>query len=113
TVEGWVKWERFGSMSRFFDLTLAGYSLNTMNRVTNSTLFAETLRGDDHSVVQVPGILSLGRWTHVATVAGKDGLKLFVDGVLVSTNVAVSQFPATGLEKRNFLGRSNFRSVYT
>src|SRR5207248_8623915 len=32
TVEGWVKWESFGSMSRFFDFSLAGYSLSAMNR---------------------------------------------------------------------------------
>src|SRR5439155_17805843 len=60
TVEGWVKWETFGSMSRFFDFTLGGYSMNVMNRQTNSSLFTETLRGDDRMALEVPGILSLG-----------------------------------------------------
>src|SRR6185369_11059612 len=113
TVEGWVKWESFGSMSRFFDFTLAGYSLNVMNRQTNPTLFAETFRGDERTALEVQGILSLGRWTHVAATAGKDGLKLFVDGVLVATNATTGQFPARGLEKRNYFGRSNFHAVYT
>src|SRR5437016_14199802 len=63
TVEGWVKWESFGSMSRFFDFTLAGYELNVMNRNTNSTLHVETIRGGNLTTAAVPEMLSLGRWT--------------------------------------------------
>lgn len=59
-------------------------------------------------------MLALGRWTHVAAVSGKQGLQLFVDGTLVSTNIVSSaSFSTAGLEKRNLLGRSNFRVVYT
>src|SRR5881296_1985690 len=65
TVEGWVKWESFGSMSRFFDFTLAGYEFNVMNRATDPALFVETLRGNDRAAMLVPGVLSLGRWTHI------------------------------------------------
>jgi hypothetical protein len=113
TVEGWVKWESFGHMSRFFDFTLAGYSLNVMNRNNRPELFSESFRGDDQTSVMLPGFLSPGRWTHVAAAVGKDGLKVFVDGVLVATNAIATQFPAAGAEKRNYLGRSNFRVVYT
>jgi PAS domain S-box-containing protein len=113
TVEGWVKWESFGSMSRFFDFTLAGYSLNVMNRMKGPFLFSESFRGDDQTTVALPGFLSLGRWTHVAAAVGKDGLKVFVDGVLVATNAMAGQFPSAGAEKRNYLGRSNFRVLYT
>jgi PAS domain S-box-containing protein len=113
TVEGWIKWESFGSMSRFFDLTLEGYTLNVMNRGTESILFSEVFRGDERTPLQVPGFLSLGRWTHIAATAGKDGQKLFVDGAAVATNGVPGQFTTTGMEKRNYLGRSNFRVVYT
>ena len=113
TVEGWVKWESFGSMSRFFDFTLAGYEFNVMNRGTNADVFTETLRGIDRTALQVDGILSLGRWTHIAATAGANGIALFVNGVLVASNAVVGQFPTTGLEKRNLLGRSNFKAVYT
>jgi len=112
TVEGWIKWESFGSMSRFFDFTLAGYSLNVRNQGTSSSLFAETFRGDDGTPMQVEGILSLGRWTHIAAAAGRGGQKLFVDGVPVATNGVPGRFPTTGLEKRNYLGRSNFRVAF-
>ncbi len=112
TVEGWIKWESFESMSRFFDFTLAGYTLNVMNRETKSELFSEMYRGDYRTPLWVPGILSLGRWTHIAATAGKDGQKLFVDGAAVATNGVPGTMPTAGLEKRNYLGRSNFRVVY-
>jgi hypothetical protein len=112
TVEGWVKWESFPYMSRFFDFTLAGYTLNVHNQASTSTLFVETFRGDDGTPMQVTGILSLGRWTHIAATAGKKGQRLFVDGALVATNGVPGRFPTTGLEKRNYLGRSNFRVVF-
>ncbi len=114
TVEGWIKWESFESMSRFFDFTLAGNSLDVHNYRTSSTLFAELFHGDDWTTTQLPQMLALGRWTHVAAVSGKQGLQLFVDGTLVSTNIVSSaSFSTAGLEKRNLLGRSNFRVVYT
>src|SRR5205085_2501784 len=113
TVEGWVKWQGFGSMSRFFDFTLAGYSLNAQNRGTNSTLHVEAFRGDNYTTLTVPGILSLGSWTHVAVTFGTNGVQLFVNSALVATDATTGQFSTTGLEKRNYLGRSNFRAVYT
>src|SRR5437016_1496927 len=113
TVEGWVKWESFGSMSRFFDFTLAGYSLNVQNRGTTSTLHVEAFRGDDRIALDVPGILSLGSWTHLAVTFGTNGVQLFVNSALVATDATTGQFSTTGLEKRNYLGRSNFRAVYT
>ena len=113
TVEGWVKWESFGSMSRFFDLTLAGHSFSIMNRSTDPMLHVESFRGDELTFMQVPGILSLGRWTHIAAVAGSGGLRLFVDGALVATNASHSQFSTAGLGKSNYLGRSNFKAIYT
>ncbi len=109
TVEGWVKWESFGNMSRFFDFTLGGYTLNVMNRSTNPDLFSESFRGDDQKWLAVQGILSQGRWTHIAAAVGKEGYKLFVNGVLVATNATRSQYRATGMDKRNYLGRSPWR----
>jgi hypothetical protein len=112
TVEGWVKWESFGSMSRFFDFTLSGYNLNVQNRSTNSTLHIETVRGDDLTWLVVPEMLSLGRWTHIAAAVETNGLRLFVNGSLVATNTTVQQFSTTGLGKRNYLGRSNFKLAF-
>ena len=113
TVEGWVKWESFGNWSRFFDFTLAGYFLAVQNLETNSTLFVHSSRGDGWTQLHWPGILSVGRWIHLAATSGKDGLNLFVDGVPVSANIVRSQVSMAGMEKRNYLGRSNFKVAHT
>src|SRR5262249_43592362 len=86
TVEGWVKWEAFGPMSRFFDFTLAGRELNVMNRLAAPTLFSELFRGDDRAALEVPGILPLGVWVHVAVTAGNDQMRLFLNGILIADN---------------------------
>ncbi len=109
TVEGWVKWESFGICSRFFDLFVGGHNFNVQNRLTTSTLFLERDDPDGVDSVQVPGALSLGRWVHVAAVLRPDRLKLFLDGILISTNVVKNAFSTEGVEKRNYLGRSSWR----
>src|SRR5262249_32009253 len=104
TVEGWVKWESFERMSRFFDFAFKGFSLSAMNRFTNSTLRIESFRGDSVTLIELPEMLPLNQWTHIAVAAGTNGLQLFVNGASVGTN-ARNQFIATGREKRNYLGR--------
>ena len=113
TVEGWVKWAKFLSSSRFFDFTLAGYEINIQNRFDTSTLRMESFRGDDLASIAVSDFLPADRWTHIAVTAGNKGFSLYVDGILVGTEETPSQFSSTGLEKRNYLGRSNFKARYT
>ena len=112
TVEGWVKWQSFGSMSRFFDFTFAGYSLDLHNRFTGPMLHVEKVMKDQVEAISVPEALSLNRWTHVAAVVGQHSLQLFVDGALISTNTSRVNFRTEGMERRNYLGRSNFKVVY-
>jgi signal transduction histidine kinase/CheY-like chemotaxis protein/ligand-binding sensor domain-containing protein/protocatechuate 3,4-dioxygenase beta subunit len=113
TVEGWVKWQSFENFSRFFDFTLAGHSFNVHNRFTSSSLWFQTFRGTEVSDVTVPDLLTLGQWTHIAAILANGGSRLYVDGVLVSTNSETRQLEtADRIEKRNYLGRSNFRVVY-
>ena len=113
TVEGWVKWESFRNHSRFFDFKLAGSSLWVQNFATDSTLLLFSPVGYDWTRLQWPGILSLGRWIHLAATSGKDGLSLFVDGVPISTNIFPSQASFPSLGKENYLGRSNLKADQT
>jgi hypothetical protein len=108
TVEGWVKWASLPFMSRFFDFTLRDISLCVMNRNTNATLWVESFRGNDLTILQVPEMISTGRWTHVAVTAGTKGLKLLVNGVVVADQASWSTFDASRRLNRNFLGRSSF-----
>ena len=112
TVEGWVNWESFGSMSRFFDFTFAGYSLDLHNRYTGPMLHLEKVTKNQEEAISVLEVLSLNRWTHVAAVVGKHSLQLFVDGALISTNTSLLGISTEGMERRNYLGRSNFKVVY-
>ena len=100
-------------MSRFFDFTLAGFEFNVMNRSTNPDLFLEMFRHNEHTSLMVPAMLSAGEWTHVAASVGKGGWKLFVNGMLVGTNATTEPWPTTGLGTNNYLGRSNYKAVYT
>ncbi len=113
TIEGWVKWDVFNNMSRFFDFTFADYELDVQNRNASPTLYMEKIMGISNAAqaeeFQVPEFMSVGRWTHVAAVSGSDGTKLFADGMLVSTNVTRETQDNQRTERRNYLGRSNWR----
>ncbi len=111
TVEGWVKWESFGSYSRFFDLFVGSRNFNVQNRGTASTLFLERDDADGVASVEVPGVLNLGQWVHVAAVLAPDRLELFLNGlpIAISTNAANASSTA-GVEKRNYLGRSSWKN---
>ena len=109
TVEGWVKWESFGGFSRFFDLFVGSCNFNVQNRGTVSTLFLE--RDDAHGVtaVEVPGVLNLGQWVHVAAVLTPDRLELFLNGSQIAISTDAGNGSSTArVEKRNFLGRSSW-----
>jgi signal transduction histidine kinase/DNA-binding response OmpR family regulator/ligand-binding sensor domain-containing protein len=112
TVEGWVKWDSFGTMSRFFDFGLADRRLDALNRSTTSTLWLETLGINEVQSVQIPNILSTNQWTHVAAVYGKTGLKIFVNGVLATTSTEHQILATTGISTTNYLGRSSFYGIY-
>ncbi len=113
TVEGWVKWDSLQPYSRFFDFTFAGYELNVQNRFDTSMLRVESLHGDDLRALDVPDYLPLSGWVHIAVTADLKGFSVFVNGRFLGTNAPPYQFSSTGLGKRNYLGRSNFKAVYT
>jgi len=113
TVEGWVKWDKLGNHSRFFDFGEKARSINVKNQVTTSDLvfhvIPEPSAGEKYWI-QFPGLIEVGQWVHLATVSGKQGMRLFVNGVLVGTNAHTGSFsslkPTTW---KNYLGRSNWK----
>src|SRR5215831_15481875 len=107
TIEGWAKWANFLYISRFFDFTFGGYAVNIQNRFDTSMLRMESFRGDDLTPIDLPDFLPANRWIHIAVTAGTEGFGLYVNGILVGTNDPPYQFNSSGLEKRNYLGRSN------
>lgn len=115
TVEGWMKWRMLGSFSRFFEFSDAALQIAICNKSTNPTLQLnrfQKLGFEDLKENEAPGVLSTGQWIHVATSAGTNFSKLYVNGALVSTNEkATSWRPVTNPPPRNLLGRSVMKGV--
>jgi signal transduction histidine kinase/ligand-binding sensor domain-containing protein/DNA-binding response OmpR family regulator len=111
TVEGWLKWQSFRRCSRFFDFLIGAQTFNVQNRYVEPDLWLERDGANVVDNLQVPRVLTNGRWTHVAAVVGPDILRLFIDGVLISTNLARVGTSPTGVERRNWLGHSNWRVI--
>jgi len=110
TVEGWVKWESFRAASRFFDFLVGAQTFNVQNRFSPN-LWLERDGVDVVDNLEVPAALFTDRWTHVAAVIGPETLKLFVDGALISTNIAQTPSSTQRVSKRNYLGRSNWLTL--
>ena len=110
TVEGWVKWRKFGVYSRFFQFSDAALQIALMNLSSSSTLYLERFRApafEDLKGILVPDVLSTNQWVHLAMVAGAGFSKLYFNGVLLSTNEVPVNFRPDPLPPlKNFLGRS-------
>ncbi len=108
TVEGWVRWEKFSFMARFFDFGGGYDSLMAVFRFADTNhlrfgLFDEN--GSFHEIT-VEGILSEGTWYHIAAVSGTGGMKLYVNGVLVGENSYDGSFSRIS-GANNLLGKDN------
>ncbi len=112
TVEGWVKWNSFRYMSRFADLALSNYTFNIQNRSRTNILRAETLVGSEVSFVTANDVLRTGEWMHVAATAGDGGVKLYINGSLLSEAVQPFQFDSEWTPA-SFMGRSRFHATGT
>ena len=111
TVEGWVRWESFGNWSRFFDFGSEWQSMKVAHRSTTPSLvFDVTVSQFDAHRIEVADVLQQNQWYHIAAVSGRDGMKLYLNGVPVGENDYDGSFVAIGNGDSNYLGRSNWRA---
>jgi len=96
TIEGWVKWERIGYLSQPF-----GFGSGEKWRVmaVNNSNYSSDLQYFIYIdmklyLIKVPGILQLNQWCHIAAVSGRNGMKLYLNGVLVGTHDYTGSFSA-------------------
>jgi signal transduction histidine kinase/CheY-like chemotaxis protein/ligand-binding sensor domain-containing protein len=106
TVEAWVKWRSSTSFQRFFSF---GEDLNDMGvgYLSGAHSVMECFVSSGGRVdgqILVTGAGALREWCHVAAVSGPDGMKLYLDGVLIGTSPSTNSFAAIS-GKHNFLGR--------
>ncbi len=117
TVEGWVKWQRFGRDSRFFDFGEAWHSINVKNNSTTGDLVFDMLPSEAQRgqfTIRVGGAVELNRWVHVAAVNSKQGMQLYADGALMGTDASPGGLADLGARpQRNLLGRSNWKGLGT
>jgi len=110
TIAAWVKWNGGNDWQRIVD-----FGTNTTNYLF---LTPRTNTGTARFAIRTPavpeqqisgGTLSIGVWTHVAvSIAGSTGT-LYLDGVAVATNAAMTLKPSSlGTTNLNSLGKSQF-----
>jgi ligand-binding sensor domain-containing protein len=129
TVELWAKWEdlRHYSQAFAFGSQWQSMGLNHWENTPALQFFiydkhralhlASSMRLYDYQSNQPMvragrrvGDILTGRWHHLATVAGTGGMKLYLDGVLVSRNEYAGSFADIGGGSENYLGRSHWAS---
>lgn len=110
TISAWVELEAVPSWSRVFDFGsgISNYMfLTPRNSATNAVRFAITT-GAGEQVIDGPGPLPSGEWTHVAvTLADSIGI-LYVNGVAVGSGGIALKPSDLGSTNQNWIGRSQY-----
>ncbi len=110
TVEGWVKWETFSTATRFFDFGNVQRQLNVSSGFNNGDLYLVVQGVPTIAEMHSPGAVPLKGWCHIAAVAGKGGMRLYLNGTLLGTKDYGGDFVGRDGNRHAFLGESVFRS---
>jgi hypothetical protein len=117
TISTWVNLDAASPWSRIFDFgtgTTSNMFLTPANGVTGTVRFAITTSGGGgEQTIDGTSALPTGAWTHVAVaVAGNLGI-LYVNGVEVGRNEALTITPMSlGGTWQNWIGRSQYSDPY-
>lgn len=106
TLETWVRYDALGNYAPAFSFgqQWQSISLCTLSR-TNSLEFFIYDRDRALHQILIPNLITVGQWFHVATVCGPQGMKLYLDGVLVGSNSFRGSFNALDDPHSNSLGK--------
>jgi arabinan endo-1,5-alpha-L-arabinosidase len=111
TLAGWVKWNGGAAWQRYFDFGNGtnAYLFLTPNNNAGKMRFAITTAGSKNEQrIDAPAALPTNSWCHVAvTLDGSVGV-LYLDGIPVATNTALTVRPWQVLARSNYLGHSQF-----
>lgn len=108
TISCWVYWKGLTTWQRIFDFGNGtdAYMFLTPRNSNNQMRFA-IKNGGSEQVLNTTS-MSYYKWTHVAVTLAKDGVKLYVNGVLAAESSAISIRPSDFRPVLNYIGRSQF-----
>ncbi|MDQ0064097.1 LamG-like jellyroll fold domain-containing protein [Paenibacillus harenae] len=114
TIAAWVNLDSVKNWSRIFDFgsgTSANMFLTPKNGANGKIRFAIKKNGSSEQIIDGQSALLAGGWHHVAvTLNGSTGT-LYVDGVQVGQNNAMTIKPSDlGATTQNWIGRSQYTS---
>jgi autotransporter-associated beta strand protein len=117
SITAWVKQTTISTWSRIFDFG-TGQTVNMFltprGGPSNVVRFATTTGGGaGEQVIDGTAALPTGVWKHVAVTIGGSGGVLYVDGVPVGTNSAMTLTPSfLGATTQNYIGKSQYNDPY-
>ena len=116
TIGTWVKPSSHANWARVFDFgagTATNMFLTLQSGATGRPRFAIKINNSAEQIIDAPDAVATGVWTHVAvTLSGSTGT-LYVNGVAVGSNTAMSFRPSgMGSTTQNYLGKSQYPDPY-
>lgn len=111
TFMAWIKWNGGAAWQRIYDFgnDTNFYSVLTPEASSGDLRFnisVDSIPGEQ--VIDAPGPLPVGVWTHVAVVMSGASVVLYTNGVPVGTNLYVNLVPANLNATNIYLGRSQW-----
>ena len=111
TFMAWVKWNGGAAWQRIYDFgnDTNFYSVLTPEASSGDLRFnisVDSIPGEQ--VIDAPGPLPVGVWTHVAVVMNGNSVVLYTNGVPVGTNLYANLVPANLNATNIYFGRSQW-----
>ncbi|NKB68937.1 MAG: response regulator [Candidatus Latescibacteria bacterium] len=109
TIEAWVKWHYFAPFAQpvGFGDRWRTLGINAANEVRDLQFFLHPSKSSRY-VLTAPQILELGRWYHVAAISGEQGMRLYVNGLLLAQSEYTGGFATLGPCQYSYFGRSQW-----
>jgi len=116
TISTWVNPTSLENWARVFDFgsgTSTNMFFTAQNGANGKPRLAIKINNSAEQIIDAPDILATGVWTHLAvTLSGNTGT-LYINGVAVGTNNAMTFKPSgMGNTTQNYLGKSQYADPY-
>ena len=112
TVTAWVKPDTLGTWARIFDLGTGAdnyMSMVALNGFSNTFSFSIRTPSTGDQYIDSSTPLTVGVWSHVAIARLGNTATLYLNGVPVGTNNAMTLRPSDlGITTQNYIGKSQF-----